>query len=353
MSRFRASGRWLATASAVIVLVAAGFATREILSGPDRDVSADAPYLIAEAVHGTVEQSLQLSTTAAWSASRSFSMQASGIVTEVLHSDGDETAAGDVLFSVDLQPVFAAEGEVPAFRTLAEGSEGADVAQLQRFLAEAGHFTSEADGTFDYRTRWAVRAWQDETGVAVTGVVDDGTLIFLPDLPARIALAEDITVGSALSSGTEAVQMLPPSPDFTIELTDGHARKVEPGMDVDIAAGDTVWQAIITEVVLEENETFRAKLNAVEGESICGEDCGQIPLGEPTLFSSTIYTVPAVEGVTVPAAAVITDAAGGTAVVTEEGETIQVELLAGAGGIVVIEGVEAGQRVRVTGGAER
>lgn len=271
----------------------------------------------------------------------------------MLHEDGERVDTGDVLFTVDLEPVVVAEGTVPMFRSLSDGAEGTDVAQLQRFLAETGYYDGDSDGKFDYRVRWAVRAWQEDVGMAVTGEVEAGAILFLPKLPVPIALVEEIDVGSVIGSGTTAIESLPESPDFSIELPDGQARLVEPEMTVEIAANGSVWHAKIDGIEVNENEIKIATLTAVEGDSICNEECGQIPIDESAVLPSTIYIVPEVEGVTVPAASIVTDAAGVSAVVTEAGEVLPVEILAGVDGTVVVEGVDVGQRVRVRGGDGR
>lgn len=346
------SRRGLTIALPVLLLLSGGgWASYQVFSGPDRDVVTEEPFVIAEAVTGTVEQSLTLNASASWSATDAFASQASGMVTEVMLTAGDRIAAGDVLFTVDLKPVIAAEGDIPSFRPLSQGTEGEDVAQLQRLLADSGYYDGDDDGEFDHRLHWAVREWQADLGVERTGTVGDGTIVFLPGLPANAALSKDITVGATISPGTAAVELLPAAPDFKIELPEGQARLVGPGMSVAVAAADGTWEAVVTDIQLGENEIYTAQLAATEGDSICGDECGQIPLGDPTLLSSTIFTVPAIEGVTVPASAVTTGADGQAVVVTEAGETVEIAVLAGAEGTVVVEGIDAGLRVRVPGEA--
>lgn len=346
--------RGLIITTAFLAAIAGGsWASWQIFSGPDRDMVEDEQYLIAEATPGVVEQSLQLNTSTNWSSADSLATQASGTVTEVLHPGGDEASAGDILFTVDLKPVLAAEGAVPSFRTLSEGIEGEDVAQLQQFLVEEGYFDRAIDGRFDYHLRWAVREWQQDLGMEVTGTVDPGMFLFLPELPTRVSLAKEFKVGALIAPGAVAIDLLPDSPIFTIELSNRQAHMVEPGMSVKIRSPASTWQAVIRDIQLNENQTFVANLQAAEDGSICGDECYEISLGEPTLLSSTIYTVPAINGITVPAAAVTTDAEGQTAVIAEGGQPIPVEVLAGAQGTVVVDGLDAGTRVRVpAGGAQ-
>ena len=56
------------------------------------------------------------------------------------------------------------------------GDRGDDVARLQGVLGEMGYDLGEADGIFGPRTASAVRAFQDDLGIAVDGVVGAQTL---------------------------------------------------------------------------------------------------------------------------------------------------------------------------------
>jgi peptidoglycan hydrolase-like protein with peptidoglycan-binding domain len=58
---------------------------------------------------------------------------------------------------------------------LKRGSSGTAVRQLQEALKEAGHDPGPIDGDFGPATEAAVRAFQQEKGIAVDGVVGDIT----------------------------------------------------------------------------------------------------------------------------------------------------------------------------------
>ena|SRR5438132_8791316 len=55
--------------------------------------------------------------------------------------------------------------------TLRNGSSGEPVRQLQEALRELGHDPGPIDGQFGARTEAAVKAYQQERGIAVDGVV--------------------------------------------------------------------------------------------------------------------------------------------------------------------------------------
>lgn len=99
---------------------------------------------------------------------------------------GSTVARGEPLFRVDEQPVVALYGPVPMYRALEEGAEGADVRQLQENLAELGYSGFSVNGVYTQATARAVRAWQADLGLPVTGIVELGQVVFLPG-PVRIA----------------------------------------------------------------------------------------------------------------------------------------------------------------------
>ncbi|GGK67921.1 hypothetical protein Ppa06_28960 [Planomonospora parontospora subsp. parontospora] len=70
---------------------------------------------------------------------------------------------GSVLMEVNGRPVFALRGRVPMHRTMAPGTRGRDVGQLQAALRRLG-FAAPATGVFDRSTAAAVRRWYGGRG---------------------------------------------------------------------------------------------------------------------------------------------------------------------------------------------
>lgn len=348
-SRSRA-GLVVGVVAVLAVGAVAGWTLRTLLAPPP-DVLAAPDYTVVTAQEGTVGRSFQLNVSARWTPEAVLAGQAVGVVTSRELADGDTVRAGDVLLTVDLRPVVAAEGPVPAFRDLASGVRGEDVAQLQRMLADLGYYGGPVDGIFGGGVDAAVRAWQRDLGVEPDGLVQRGDIVFVPRLPARLALDPALTVGMGLTGGESMVQVLPQSPVLTIFLPEGQAQLVAPGVAVEIPReGGGVWQAVIAEVRREgEAGVPVAVLVGVGDEPICGDECDEVPIVEETLLPSVIHVVPEVSGVTVPAAAVVTTAEGDTAVVLESGELRPVTVVASASGVAVVEGLEVGERVRAPG----
>lgn len=332
----------------LVVGLLGGWALSRILSPPP-DVLESPRYTVVTAEQGTVAQTLRLNTSAVWEADAELANQVAGTVTSIHLVDGTTMGPGALLYTVDLRPVVVAAGPVPAFRDLSWGDHGADVAQVQGMLAALGYAPGDPDGVFDAAVNSAVRAWQRDLGVAVDGVVRRGDLVFVPALPARLALAPEVAVGAVLVGGEPTVRVLPAAPVFSITLPENQARLVTHGMRVDISFDDGSWSAVVTELTVDGSGSPLARLGGVDGGPICTEDCVHVPYGTAVVLPSLIHVVPEVEGVTVPAAAVVTAADGGTGVVLESGEFRPVTVLTGASGLVVVEGIEAGTRVRTPG----
>lgn len=335
----------------VLAGLAGGWALRTMLA-PAPDALEASGYTLVAAEQGRVGQSLRLNTSATWSAESVAANQAAGTVTGVELAAGSRVDPGVPLYTVDLRPVVVAEGEVPAFRDLTTGSRGGDIAQLQELLSSLGYQVGDADGSFDTATHRAVRAWQRDLGVEADGVVRRGDVVFVPGLPARLALAPELVVGAAVAGGEPAVQVLPDAPSFTIVMPENQARLVATGMAVEIPRSEgEPWRAEISEIQPDDGQRGGpvAVLAGAGGTPICGEDCGEIPLQEETLLPSVIQVVPEVDGVTVPAAALVTTAGGELGVVLAGGEFRPVTVVASASGTAVVEGVRVGEQVRTPG----
>lgn len=172
-----------------------------------------------EVVEQTVGRPLQFAAVAEWETTPLARAGSAGIVTSVGFESGDEVSAGDVLYTVDLRSVVIAEGAVPAFRAIARSAEGADVRQLQEFLAASGYLNVAPDGVFGSATVAAVRAWQDDMGVDDDGVVRLDDVVFVEARAVRVAAAEALAVGSPLGGGEVVLNRLAGEPRVTVPLS--------------------------------------------------------------------------------------------------------------------------------------
>lgn len=80
---------------------------------------------------------------------------------------------GDLLMEVAGRPVFVLQGAQPMYRAIVPGSQGEDVAQLQRALARLGFAPGRDDGAYDSGTQTAVAAWYASHGTSAQGPTAD------------------------------------------------------------------------------------------------------------------------------------------------------------------------------------
>ncbi len=334
----------------VIALVAgaAGWALKTVVTPPP-NVLAAAPYTTAEAVEGTLSQSISLNATASWKKQRSVANQASGMVTSIDTAAGSQVSGGQVLYRVALRPVVAAQGETPAFRDIGSGTRGEDVRQLQQMLTDLGKYDGKVDGNAGWDTAQAIRAWQRDLGIEADGVVHLGDVLFLPSLPATIAY-DGITVGQSVSPGSGSVNILGSAPEFTISLSESQARMVAPETPVTLTHGESTWEATVKKVTPATKDTATtATLVSTNDQPICRDECASLPVTSDTTVPATVVVVPEQSGVVVPAAALTRTPDEKTVVVSADGKVIPVTVVASARGSSVVEGVEVGTRVRVPG----
>jgi peptidoglycan hydrolase-like protein with peptidoglycan-binding domain len=346
--------RWLAWLTGGALLlgggVLIGWATTSVFT-PPRDVLSETAFTTVKLADGEVGSSIGLNVVAKWAVEPGGTNQAAGTVTSVSVKSGDEVGPGSGLYAVNLRPVLIAQGDTPAFRSLARGASGADVAQLQVLLTTLGHYNGKQDGGFGSQTEQAVRAWQRSLGVEGDGVVQAGDLVFVPSLPTRVALDTAVVHRGAILNGGEAVvAALAAEPTFTVPVTAAQAAIMPVGTEVQIQSADLTWIAQVAGQEADSKvDTDQAivALRGAGGGSICGAECGRIPVTDESLLSAKIITQQTVTGVVAPASALLTAPDGTVSVLDEAGASHPVTVVASARGMSVITGANAGLKVRV------
>ncbi len=341
--------RRFVSALVVTVLVAAaaaagwwaGRVALEPPADPLAEASGPVTYIVEE---GSVGRSLTFTAVATWELVPVGRNAAAGVVTSVEIQPGELVDAGDVVYTVDLRPVVVAEGSVPSFRPLARKTEGPDVAQLQTLLTELGFYHDDIDGSFGRSTRTAVKAWQKALGVADTGVVEAGDLVFVPELPARLVVGDPVQLGARLGGGEETVFLVPDDPLFRIPLAVEQRALVPLSADVYVTYPDGVWNARI-ERATESPEFGQLDLilAGADGGPVCGDVCAEwVDLQKPTDFRADIVVIPEQTGPVVPVAAISTDPGNRAFVTLTDGSMIPVDVVESANGLAVVDGIEAG-----------
>ena len=149
-----------------------------------------------------------------------------------LPQPGDTVGCGDVLYRVDDRPVLLLCGTTPAYRSLAQGDHGPDIAELNANLVHLGYATASQlhphSRTFTAATASALVKLQAARGQRPPGFLGFGQAAFLPK-PVRIAtvaagLAESAQPGSKAldaTSTTLGVQLaLDPSQQGQVKVGD-------------------------------------------------------------------------------------------------------------------------------------
>lgn len=341
---------WVAAA---VLLVAVGVVAGRWTVAPQAEEPQVGPELYT-VVEGSVGQSVNLLAQGSWERSEGPPAGVGGVLTELFVEAGQEVLAGDEVFSVDLRPVVVLVGEVPAFRDLERDVRGPDVRQLQEHLAGLGYAVA-TDGVFGASTERAVQAWQDDLGISDDGVARQGDVMFVPDLPVRVDLAEGVGVGSEIAPGERVLVLLGAEPEFEVAADRGsEGPALEDLEEVRIQTGQAEgWQAEVGAVGQDDDGTATAELHGVDGDSICGEQCDQVSLRqEVTRFPAVAQLGADTEGPMVPLGAITTDAGGEATVQTVEGEQVSIEVLASDGGNAVVDGIEVGDVLSLPEGPE-
>jgi peptidoglycan hydrolase-like protein with peptidoglycan-binding domain len=293
---------------------------------------------------GTVERSINLQVTAAWSTRRTVLAGADGTITGVPHEAGAVAAAGDVIATIDLEPVVVAEGAVPMFRLLERGVSGPDVAQLQRLLRDEGFLSGPADGVFGPITQAAVKRWQRSIDAPADGVVEPGSLLYVAGLPVRLAVVP--SVGDRVTVGSGLVDVLGERPTFRALIGPSQRVEVVTGMTVSVTGpGGEMWQGSLGALEVEPDGRYSALLTG----DLCGSRCGVIAVAGETVLSGSIELVPETSGIVVPTSALVLLPSGGASVELADGTTVVVRIVAEADGFAVVEGLAAGQRILLPG----
>jgi hypothetical protein len=101
-----------------------------------------------------------------------------------LPASGQVIAQGHVLYRVNDNPVVLLRGSTPAYRTLADGMTGPDVAELNADLVALGYVTraqlQRRSAFFGWATSAAVEKLQAALGVTRTGTLALGQAVFEP-----------------------------------------------------------------------------------------------------------------------------------------------------------------------------
>lgn len=244
--------RWL-LAAVVVVLAAAGAAVG--LSGALRsggsDRSGSSDNAAATSLQAVSRRSLSETTsvngTLGYAGDYTVSGQVHGTIT-ALPLVGQVIGQGEVLYRVDGAPVVLLYGSTPGYRALAEGAtaadvSGQDVAQLNHDLVALGYVHgSDVDLAWDefgWATKAGVQQLQEHLGVAQTGELGLGQVVFLPTA-ARITSLQAKLGGQA---GGPVLSATSTTRQVSVALDAGLQSEVRAGDSVSITLPDNTTTA--------------------------------------------------------------------------------------------------------------
>lgn len=314
------------------------WAGRTVFSPPQTDQEKIENISTVTVVEDTIGQSVTVSGSAEYQVSGRGLAGTNGTLTSITRLEDGVIREGDVLVTIDLEPVVVAEGEVPMFRDLQIGTSGEDVSQLRLLLG------LEGSQEFDSETESAVRAWQKRVGLSETGTVLKDHLIFVASLPAPAVVAPDLQVGDQIEPGRVLIEAFTPSPDVYV-LSQTSQAALRPGLAVrfeDGAVGE------LEAAAPDEQGLTRFAVVGPDGEPACTGSCPmELPAPGPSPVEVVIEVVPPATGPTLPRAAIRFAPNGNALVQRNSGQEVQVSIVREAEGKVVIEGLEVGDVVRL------
>jgi peptidoglycan hydrolase-like protein with peptidoglycan-binding domain len=166
------------------------------------------------------------------------------VVTKIFRPPGSFVAPGQVIIEVAGQPFFVLQGSVPAYRDMAPGESGSDIAQLQAGLEALGFGIGDTSGTYGAGTSAAVAAFYQSLGykapaAPVSTKGHHGTevplseIMFVPRLPAQVIKLGG-HVGGIVSGSLVTLSL--GSPSVKGQLNPAFGPLVRPGMKVTITA---------------------------------------------------------------------------------------------------------------------
>ena len=255
------------------------------------------------------------------------------VVTASPYGYGSQVGAGDAVIAVANHPVIVMPGNIPAYRTLAYGDSGPDVAELQAALALVGlPAGNDPSGSYGLGTAAAVAALYRRAGYAAPLVpatvraatgrprveqlpsVPLGEVAFVAHLPGRVLAAA--RAGSTLKAGKPAAVLGTGAALIPISVNANEALLIRPG-DRAFASQDASGRALqgrIRAVTRSRNATSTGAPRYVVtfvpyNEAAAGSLAGK------NLAVTVRLRAHSTDTTTVPDAAVVTNASGRSYVV--------------------------------------
>jgi peptidoglycan hydrolase-like protein with peptidoglycan-binding domain len=335
--------RRLRTAAATVTATAALAAAAVVASGAgggtgSEAAASDLPPKTEEVRRETLRETRTETGTLGYGRARLLAPREDGTVTW-LPEVGDVIRPGSALYGLGEDPVVLLRGAVPAYRRMADGMRGRDVAQLEKALAASGYRGFTVDDVFTGGTAEAVRAWQRRIGLPVTGEVELGQVVFGPGDVRVSALSANL--GDPVAAGQAVVSLTGTEPLVTVPLDVADQRLAKEGaaVTVQLPDGHSIDGTIasVTTVVQTDEEKKQVTVVEVQVKLASRADGFDSAAVDVTFAAGERENV-----LTVPVVALLALAEGGYGVEVVDGTRHTV--------VAVETGLFAAGRVEVTGG---
>jgi peptidoglycan hydrolase-like protein with peptidoglycan-binding domain len=342
-NRRRLVGRTVAVTGALVLAAGATVAASVGFGGggPSTPAAADLPPATAQVTRQTILDTADIAGDLGYGPTTTLPGRIQGVITTVPLA-GDVIGRGQPIYRVDNTPVVLMYGEVAAYRTLGLGITGPDVKQLTDNLNALGFRGSPTGNTYTAATATAVKRWQKSLGLAQTGEVELGRVLFAPS-DIRV---DNVSTGvnQSTGDGQEVLHYTGTSRVVTAQLQVSQQRLARDGTQVQIQMPDgrTVSGTVERVYTVIEQPADRGSEPMTLIEVL-------ISLGDPAAAAgveAAVVTVVFTAGehkdvLTVPIAALVALAEGGYGLEVVEGSTTRY--------ISVETGLFANGRVEVSG----
>jgi peptidoglycan hydrolase-like protein with peptidoglycan-binding domain len=233
-------------AAALAVMGTAGAAALGVFGGGGTGTTAasDLPPATAEVTVTTLVATEEFDGTLGYGDTVAVHAGGTGIVTW-RPGVGSVIERGETVYSVNAQPVVLMYGETPFFRSLTAGTAGPDVEQFEENLSTLGYDGFTVDDEYTAATGDAVAAWQDDAGLAATGVLDPATAVVAAG---AIRVAELLAPLGGAASG-EVLSYTGTAQQITVELEVTDQQLVQQDLPVTVVLPDgTTAAGTVSEV---------------------------------------------------------------------------------------------------------
>lgn len=355
--------RAIAAGTALLAIAGGGLLLPTALGGEPADAqdAGDDEVTVtatAEVERRDLVEREELDGTLGYGEARDLSFSAGGGQGTVtaLPAPGTIVDRGGQLGEVDGDPVSLLIGDRPMWRAIGEGADvtdGQDIAQLEANLIAMGYGTEASLGpneTWSQATTAALEAWQEDLGVAETGRLELGDVVFAPG-PVRLA-AHLTDVGGQAGGPALSVTGLERLVDVDLDASRQGIVAVGQAVEVELPDGSVVGATVrsiassVTPGDPMQGTSATVAVVVVLDDATAAAGLDQAPV------DVRVVSVQAEGALAVPIEALLALAEGGYAVERSDGSLVGVELGADADGYVAVtplggEALEVGDELVV------